>query len=563
MAQTSRALEAETATVNEFQKKQADFDKLQEKAVSQQVELDQKNLEVQSERKMVVELQESNVKLNEELRLNADIAKEKLVLAKELAELQEHILDQAELQTTIQDLRTERETLNSALLTAHKRAKEADAVQLKNEELEETIKSMTAELQQSRHECEQLPSLNQALLDRDNSIASLKEQLKSAVTEAESKTRDKDKEILHKNEQIASLEQGNADLQQELLVCEGELANARLDKDAQRQPPRRVADWSSKTAPHAQVPVRSGAANNVEGVEFLRDDAGPQVETATPRSTGNLTVVPETQFEQGQNAHSGPNDMLADEALLNDGSTLELSSVPEDVEGEDGREEQIQSKHQNQSNQQAMDRAPSSSYSSQGEHMLLDQLSQNEARFGPGLSTQPSTITSGRESDDEDVVDNLDQTNVNFRVRADWNNGPSRRGLRSESHQGRHLTSLPEETESHHYRNRDMTPAPTRERHQPNSAVKRRIDHDDLSKASQEQKKSRRSPAKLEVQSRQDPSSKSPQTGPTPQATSGFRKRGSANGPTASATGKSQRTSRTGRKSSRQDKYAARFAASS
>ncbi|KAI1608765.1 hypothetical protein EDD36DRAFT_447723 [Exophiala viscosa] len=573
LGETRNALQTTTAELNELRRKQADFEILQQKTVSQQNEIYQKDLEAQSVQQTLSKLQETIANLQEKARSNEHLAREKSVLEKEFSDLQAQNLDQAELETTIQNLRKEAQALNNALATAKTRVTEADALQLKNQELVTSIGSMAADLQQARHECARLPSLNEAIANLDNSISTLQEQLKTAMTEAEEEAQGKDEELQRRNEQITSLEQEKADLQQELLVCEGELANAKLDKEAQPQPQRRVADRSGKRGPVVKGPICSGSTDNVEGVEVFRDEADPELERPTPRSTGNLTVVPETQFDHQASAHVGQNDLLADEGLLNDGSTSELSSVPEDLTHQDDRHNDTQPKRQDQDSQkhddqmqtkhQVMDQAPSSSYSSHGEQMLLDQLSQNDSGFVPGLSTLPSTITSRQDSGDEDVVGELDRANAMPWNRADWNNAPSRRRLRSESHfRGRQSTPFPGQTADplHH---QDMTPATPRERYLPNSAAKRKLDHDDVSKATQDTpKKMKRNPANLEVKGRREPSGKSQTAGQTsPPVTSGFRKGGSVNGTNATAIAKSQRSSRAGRKSSRQDKYAARFAA--
>ncbi|KAK5034736.1 hypothetical protein LTR13_006393 [Exophiala sideris] len=573
LAETNKALETMPAELNALRQKQIDFEKLQQTTVSQQNELLQKSLEIQSTRQTISEMQETTANLENNARNNEHLAKENLVLGEKIAQLQGQILDQAgQLENAVQYLRNEKEALSTAHAATRKKAAESDALQLKNEELTESIRSMRADLQQARHECGRLPLLNQAITDLGNSIATVQEQLKTAMMEAEENAREKDVELRRKIEQITLLEVEKASLQQELLVCEGELANAKLDKEAQARPQRRVADRSGKRVPVAKEPTYSGSTDNVEGVEFVRDDVDSDVERPTPRSTGNFAVVPETQFDQRAGAHTEENDSLADEALLNDGSTSELSSVPEDLVQEDNQPKEMLPKHQGKGSQKhnnqmqlkhhAMDRAPSSSYSSQGEQMLLDQLSQNDSGLVPSLSTLPSTIPSRQDSDNEDVVGESNRTNVMPWNRADLNNARSRMRLRSESHfRGRQSTPFPEQA-ANPLLNQDITPAPARERYQPNSAAKRTLDHDDISRESQDtSKRLKRNHTNLEVKGRRDPSAKSPTDGQiSPRVTSGFRKGGSMDGTNASATGKSHRATKPARKSSRQGKYAARFA---
>jgi hypothetical protein len=185
----------------------------------------------------------------------------------------------------------------------------------------------------------------------------------------------------------------------------------------------------------------------------------------------------------------------------------------------------------------------SSSYSSQGDQMLLDQVSQENASGADHVATG--------------VAPNVVMT-FGHLVPVQ---GASPRRLRSGS-QGKDQRFTPTpEPGTENRRNRASTPAVRREQHQPNSAVKRRIEPEAEKNAPQENtKRLKRRPPNHEVTTPQHRTSTQPAQPTSPRGSGRWRKSSSVVGTNAPAPGKSQRSSRPTRKGSRQDRYSSRFA---
>ncbi|KAJ9614179.1 hypothetical protein H2200_002315 [Cladophialophora chaetospira] len=479
-------------------------------------------------------LQISQQKAQEKDKLTGQIT----AVRKQLEELQKDSQALAYVQTNLQEKNTEVAELKAALSPAREELSKIDSLQKTNNSLKENLVSLSSDLEQLNEECAELRPLKEAVKAKDDELAELQKQLGSANGQLA--------ELAELREELQRKEDELAAMQQQVLSLEGALSNAKLDQETRQPPPqRRVADRSGRTnvSPNAHI------EHPHPGVG--RDDIGLSHADTLVSST-HTTVVPETQPEIPDSVPVDHDSLIPLPDQQAENSESELSAIPSEDEDDlfeddiDGDINHSQAYSRGQGHVSPMMRAverlsdnqgplPSSPYSSQGEQMLLDQVSQGHPGEPAGAIRGIVTPRNGTGS-----------TQL-----------PSPLRLRSGS-QLRRNAGTPEPSTLG--RNRASTPAIRREQHQPNSAAKRRIDPAADDTASQENtKKLKRRPENLGVRSAQprnlaQSSEQTPAHGPA-----SWRK--SVVGTNAPTPGKSQRTPKAGRKGSRQDKYASRFAA--
>ncbi|KAK7896976.1 hypothetical protein LTR67_004864 [Exophiala xenobiotica] len=593
LAETTAMLEAAKAECEKLKNLQSQFDTLKHVSNTQQVEINIKKMDVATLRDQISELRRTNTNLEGDVQRSQNLAKDIDSLETELLNVRKQLKRKAIVEA-------EKERLESELAVTKNQASKADSLQQENKQLNQTITSISRDLANARKEGVQVASLNQTIADKDESLAILTKQLEDATIQVNENV--KNKIVLqHKDEQIAALQQEKSNLEQEqsalqqekfnveqeksalqqqLMKCEGELSNALLDHEVrQSNPQRRVADRSGKGASAVKHSAFHEQVERVEGAEYLEDGILGTQRDPTPQPTGSTTIVPETQFDQQLEAQGGQNSLLLGEDLLNEDSS-DLTSLPEESDhGDDefdpdqelfGAQSTQQSQRtqpeegQSDGHRQVLQRAPSSVYSSQSEQMLLDQVAQDEARSMSGTFMRPTASNLGLDTVQEETSMQEPQSKILPRNRGNLDTGLGARRLRSESRaRGRESTPFPEPSPEPRL-NRESTPFVARERYQPNSAAKRRIERDDTSAASEGvSKRFKRTPANLEVKVPNTPSAKTRSGDQTPSTRlkTSLRQGSSVVGTNAPAPGKNQRNPKSQRKGSRQDKYANRFAA--
>jgi hypothetical protein len=343
-------------------------------------------------------------------------------------------------------------------------------------------------------------------------------------------------------------------MQQQILNLEGALSNAKLDKEAnQPQQPRKFADRTQRTNLSQQGQPRHSHPH-------LSSNGPLPGNGDTLVSSAGTAIVPETQPEVPESLQD---NLISHPHEDEDESESELSTLPSDDE-DDTLEDEIQqdfAKTQRYArgqgyisptkdlsgvprSQQPSERPPSSSYGSQSDQMLLDQVSQ-----GDPLGA-------------DDTASGSTGANPVF----PWNHlaspqGLSQRRLRSGSQGPSRVHSALPGPDSQHEHKRASTPGVRREQYQPNSAAKRRMEPENEDYASQENpKRLKRRPANLEVRAPQDRTPKQAEQTPS-RGPGSWRKSSTIVGTNAPAPGKSQRSAKPARKGSQRDRFATRFAA--
>lgn len=549
----------------------ASFEHLQEGSLAQGRKLAEKIQELESLREQFELLRDRSTDLEKQVREKDKLADENSDLRTTIGELHQDLAEKVELENKLKQTTMKVAELEASLATALTEAAKADALNPKNTSLKEAVTSPAANFESVGEQCEQIVPLKETIKEKTDQILALEGQLAASNAQFE--------ELRKLKEDLQHQMERNSTLQQQILSPEGAVSNLSLDKEAtQAQPQRRAADRSGSgggTSNKHRHPVRP---MSVQDADIFGD------ECSTP--LGVSTMVPETQLEEvieeSQDRRTNSSSRPAQQKDDSSSELSEHSSPCENTDIEDDELENVAPKGQHrfysgsqrrsklqedslqtQDSQQTVERPPSSSCESLSDQMLLDQVNQG------GTQIETAACLGASHSAFEGLIgedDTCAGSSAEFVM--PWNRinsrlGPSPRRLRSGSRtRGRQSTPFPEPTAQPRI-NRESTPAITRERYQPNSAAKRRVEQEDDEETSQETfRRLKRTPANMEVKSpRQSPSRQQAQ-GKIPQRiTLSFRKSSSVVGTNAPAPGKSQRSSRPARKGSRKDKYSSRFAA--
>ena len=477
------------------------------------------------------------------------LAEDNTNLQKEVAELQKENSALDDARTELQQKKAKVMELDSALVTAQEQAAMVDDLQRTNSSLKENVITLNSDLAQLTEERAQLGPLKDTIRAQEDEIAELQKQLVSLHGQAE--------ELDKLKEELRRKEEELLDLQQQIIHLEGEVSNAKLDKEAnETRLQRRAADQTPRTNMLAQHRDPHLALSHNDS--FLSNGD-------TLHSSARTAIVPETQ---PQVAEALQDDLIPelDEQLdeQEDDSGSELTPLPSDEEDEDledGTQHGLARPRRSVHDQghypttkdvdrsggchQRAERPPSSSYGSQSDQMLLDQVSQGDAR---GMNNVASTAT-----------------NALFpwsRLASTQESSPRR--LRSGSQGPARVPSTLLGPDSQPQRIRASTPSIRREPHLPNSAAKRRMEPENEDDVSQENpKKLKRRPANLDVRAPQIRTPKQASDQALSRRPTSWRKSSTVVGTNAPAPGKSQRSSKPARKGSKRDKFAARFAAES
>lgn len=547
LAQTNKLLEDKSAEITELKHSLKDFVNLKEDLITQQREVHQKDVEIETFSEQVRQLQQKSADFEERLQHHHVLATEKTTLEKELAAARQKLGEMANLKDELHQRNMTVVELETVLAVAQKTAAGAQELQGQNSSLNAQIASLTSDLEVALKENEQIGSLRETVRDREDAAVQLKERLGAHEAQTE--------EINGMKEALQRKEEEIATLQQQILHLEGAVSNSRLDRQLDPVPnPRRVAD-------------RSGVgAGQPLGAEYHVDH--------NVLSHQLIDIIPETQLDRPQDDQESQEKVKAQQARDADASTSELSEyTSNDSDPEHGIRKLVRKKHETrhahkhlqklpqpedsgpQSHLQVAGRTPSSSYGSLSDQMLLDSVAHRDS--------QPDNL-SPLLSDAEDGPVHT-HADADLSATLSWDRRVSKRNpraLRSGSRtRTRESIPFPDPTPEPRLP-RESTPAIMRERYQPNSAAKRRVEHnEDMNEHEGQSRRLKRRPANLDIRPPRSPTQKSP-TGDqgASRATVGFRKSSSVVGTNAPAPGKSQRTSKPARRGSRQDKYTTRFA---
>ncbi|EXJ54123.1 hypothetical protein A1O7_09460 [Cladophialophora yegresii CBS 114405] len=531
-------LAAENATINnqleEFAKKNAIIPDLERR--------------LQHSYTKVTELESALEASHGQAQENERLVEERAAVDIQMRELQKEKSALTEVRMDLQQTTFKVAELKAALFAAQDEVAKVEELQKTNTSLKQDAVALNLDLDAKNKECAQIGALKDIITAKDDELAELRKHLVSLneLTDELERLRD-DRE---------RMEGKLAAMQQQILHLEGALSNAKLDQGAKQAQVQRTGGDQSAT--------RSVLPDSQLGRSHLdasRNGAWPNGSDPLALSAGIL-MVSETQLEVPETVPVGPDGLLLLAGQQQEDSDSDLSPVPSEdedhgLEDEIGRRtagtqphirgqgyfSPVESVRRAANGQESLVRPSSSSYSSQGDQMLLDQVSQEDASgadsvaAGTALNTvMPfSHLVPGQ--------------------------GASPRRLRSGSQGQRQRPTATPEPSMEHRRNRASTPAVRREQHQPNSAAKRRMEPEGEKNALQENtRRLKRSPANLDVTSPQHRAS-TQAAQPTASRGSGrWRKSSSIVGTNAPAPGRSQRPSKQARKGSRQDRYTSRFA---
>ncbi len=514
-------------------------------------ELENKNLVIpelqkrqQQKNTKITELEDRVQVLQGVQQENDKLSEENAAINKQLRDLQKENATLADVKIELQHKSTELVELEAALSDAQEEAARVTGLLKTNTSLKENVVSLNSDLEQLNEECAQIGPLKETVNAQHDELAELQRQLSSPKARTE--------DLAKLQEELQRKEDERATMQQQILNLEGALLNANLDKVVTPpQQPRRLADRSGTTnvSPNSQLrhshPDASrevGLSNAETLVSSAQTSVIPDTQLEVPDSVPieQDSLVLQSQSQDDIESDSPPSSDDEDDALEDENEDVIANSQP--YSRGQGYVSPSMSSARIAAHIQAPSERPSSSYSSMGDQMLLDEVSQDDARSAG--ATVPITATPGF----------LMPGNMLGSMQM-----PSPKRLRSGLQVGQNAATPEPSTQQG--RNRASTPAIRREQYQPNSAAKRRMEPDAENDASQETtKKLKRRPANMEVRALQ-PRTPTQTAGQTPSRGSGsWRKSSTVVGTNAPAPGKSQRSSKSARKGSKQDVYTSRFA---
>jgi myosin heavy subunit len=540
------------------------------------------------------------------------LVEEKLRLSKQLAQCRKELSVTAGLENTIKEKDASITDLKNSLTIAQSHAQQMDELVEQNARLEDEFEGL-------HHEVQDLATSNQALAQQNAKIPGLEAALKKAKVEADKVselekqqaaletrlsllTTDLDvargenaqvtplKTALEKKQmEIDKLQKQQSDVQQTVLRLEGELSNAHADletaKAALIAAEVQEAARSASSGEHQQKPARDSANSG----------------SSTPNLTGATSVIPETQIEVPEFV---PQEFDCLEFINDlDEAQSDLTSISDEDEFELAQDELpapvLKGKQLDQPSTESLThRATDSGISTSATKHTPVAVARSEStkdssyrtalahNTGPKITGLPSrsrldsdtqTSSSSLESHNEQMlldeasqeVADVDSQDANSPIAMPWNPlrstlGPSPRRLRSGSQGQPRLPGLPSGQQPASQPQRVSTPMAIREKPLPNSAVKRRIEPEAEIEDSQEPpKKLKRRPANMEVRKPTTPGSNSFVPAARPPIT--YRRSSSSTivGTSAPAPGTAQRTVKSGRNKSKNNRYAARFAPAS
>lgn len=564
-------LEATNIELDSLKQQESECEQLKEKSLLQEREIGEHVFVVQSLHDQIRQIQENSAHLEGRLQFTEKLEEEKRGLEKEITEVRKQLFEKADLETKLEQRNAIIAEVESALSVARKQAAEAEDWKEKHNSLTETITSLNLHLEGERQENAQIASLKDTIGKNDEKIASLKDQLKTFIGQTK-ELGELQAEGQRKDKLISSL-------QQQLMNYEAGAVNADLVEMLPAPEQRNVTDRSEG----GTVPEQRDCPQtlDIQDVGFLDDEDFASLAQEDNRLGAHLTLVPETQFDIQATDGGAQNGSALHQPPSNTPTCPDFNFIPQDtylegdayhcarVLGEDKAKHQTRQNlagevaQQIEGSDRAVERPPSSSYGSLSDPMLLDPISQGDAPSGQNRVVRPSALTLESDIGQEDMSGDVDQNTVMASNSKALDRGRSPTKLRNRSRARQREATPSLELTPEPRLTQESTPKHPRERHRPNSAVKRRGEYQDEVETPQgPSKRLKRTPANLEVKATRNTS---PKTQPGDQGsgrlTISFRKSSTVVGTNAPAPGKGQRTSKPARRGSRQDRYTNRFSA--
>lgn len=588
--QTQRDLAAKSAEVFGLMENQSKYEKTKQELLMQQQKALQKTREAELLQSQVEDLHSQSFGLKQKVRekevlaeLNVCLEKEAHGLKQKLAGLQP-MKGQLEKQHTqleesrsaldlarkdlcrMQELEGNNKTLSEKLnavsfelITANEKNQTITALEANNKTLGEKLNAVSFELVTANTKIQALTALEELLAQKEETIRRSEAELETHASVSA--------ELIKTKEDVEVKQIELSRLEARILTLEKEQAPG-----FPHQPLRRAANRSTEST----HPLRN---HSLPDLQFNNDETAPVQETvllgvdSSIPLTGSLnmastpSVIPNTQVVIQQRLQEIPNSFQSQLQILEtlglpeSGDTSSLTDIADPFsEDEFGENEVVTYLEEHGGSQQpshdvttpgvpagppqpVVERPPSSSYGSLNEHMLLDFSLNGETQPGP-------TGRKDKHNSEPQHVEHLHQGKTSKRT------GPTSGRLRSEDQPQRDPSTDSPERRPGNLGDRESTPLAAREKHQPNSAAKRKIEQ---SEHQQSSKQLKRTPANLEVsiprtsQGNSQRGEKSP-----PRRVITFR-RSSVVGTNAPAPDKSQKTSKSARRGSRQERYSSRF----
>lgn len=553
-SQLERDLAVKSTEMIGLMESQTKYEQVKQELLLQQDTTKQKTREIELLVSEVEDLHRKSVGLEEKSRDRAILAESKVHLEKEMHDLKRKLTG---LQTTSERLESrnaELELSQSVLDQAQKDLRRMREVEESNKTLSQKFDMVSLELVTVNEKNEKLAAIEKLLSQKEETITRIEAELKSQASVFG--------ELVKTKQELTSKDNDLSRLEERILTLETERATL-----APPRPVRRAANRSTESAHPLQSFYRSELHHHGDEMDPIQATGLVDADTSIPPAgsfniTSSQSVIADTQPEIPETLQDLPhpfdsplhNFELLD--LQETGDTSSLTDIADPFDADELLENEgntcleeaettLVTPHKLPAGPllSAAERPPSSSYGSMNERMLLD--------FGLNGGTQSRpTSRNNRASHESEHAEHLLQSQHSKKT------GASSRRLRSESHTQQKPSADSPKRPTENLNDRESTPSMSREKHRPNSAVKRKMEQ---SEASQSSKQLKRTPANLEIsvprhsQSTKQKGEKSP-----PKKIVTFR-RSSVVGTNAPAPGKAQKTSNPPRKGSRQERYSNRF----
>jgi len=571
--QLQRDLAAKLNEVDELKKSHSKHENAKQELISQQKIVAQKTKEARVLASQIETLQRETHELKQK-ELEKDILAERFtLLEKEAQGLRTQLSELPHLRDQLEKQNVRLEESQTALNKAKDDLAQIRKLEDDNNLLNETLEFMRADLAIANEGVRKMDAMQELLNHKDGKIRQVEEELATYVSASE------------------ELFQTKADLvmaQNELLQIRNRLSVLEIEQAA-TLPPRPVRRAPNRST-QKNVAVQDNLRSSLEFDRVAEDQIPATSLTDTsslvlPNPSLNLTTssqsfVADTQLDNQQTLQEIPDSFQPQHRdfetlnLFESGDTSPLTEIANPFEQggylEDDRmgylEEPIASlpsadRDENLSNQSAerlesaSQRPPSSSYGSVNEQMLLDVTPQTESQPRPtphprsaGMARKSRTTRSNRVGVESEQIE----------VSIPGGDSKKDQRLKIESQTDQQQSTAGAGGRPETPRDRESTPSLAREKHQPNSAAKRKIgqmeDHQPL-------KPLKRTPANLEVRGPGTSKANSEIYEQTPSKKTVTFRRSSVVGTNAPAPGKGQKPSKSSRRGSRQERYSSRFGA--
>ncbi|ETI19584.1 hypothetical protein G647_09418 [Cladophialophora carrionii CBS 160.54] len=296
--------------------------------------------------------------------------------------------EKAAVESQLTELRKENSALTEVRMNLQQTTSKVDELQNINTSLEENLASLKSDLDEKNKKCSQIGPLKDSIKAKDDELAELRKQLASSKKWTSEVERPRDDRERTEGELAA--------IQQQIRNLEGALSNAKLDlraKQAEAQSQGGHRSATTRLLPDSQL-GRSRLDLSRDGVTRpLALSAGTATVSETqsgvpesvPVGAGGRLLFADRQVQDGDWALNSLPDAYEDDALEADiQPRLACTELHNRGQGHPLVVERVRRAADGQG---SLVRVPSSSYSSQGEQMLLDQVGQVDAGAADNVAT--------------------------------------------------------------------------------------------------------------------------------------------------------------------------------